>query len=222
MPKFVTSDAPGFGVPFSWVWSSGVALKMQPGGISFGLLSFETPCSMRYASPEKISRDLFCAFHPKRAMVWSLPLRLNSPSIPSCARRVAVSAVRAKRVVGRVLHEADAEERRGDAEDDVEGSELRGEVRLRQDAPRCVDPALDRVDLVDAAVVRSHELGRDGDEPWFPHRTIGRDEARDHVLAPSSVASATCRLGTGFCGLLKPGCSRRWPAARGTSRSCWR
>ena len=36
--------------------------------------SLLTPISTLYASPAKISSDLFCAFHPKRLMVPSLPL----------------------------------------------------------------------------------------------------------------------------------------------------
>src|SRR3954447_26685634 len=59
------------------VWSSGVALNIQP-AVSprfCGKASFVTPCSTLYASPEKISRDLFCAFQPKRVMVPALPSR---------------------------------------------------------------------------------------------------------------------------------------------------
>src|ERR1700690_989778 len=57
------------------VRSSGVGLKMQPGGIglggyprSFGKSSFVTPISTLYASPAKMSRDLFWAFQPNRVM----------------------------------------------------------------------------------------------------------------------------------------------------------
>src|SRR6266700_3852829 len=39
------------------------------------------PCSTLYASPENKSSDLFCAFHPNRAIVPSLPLLLVTPEI---------------------------------------------------------------------------------------------------------------------------------------------
>ncbi len=44
--------------------------------------SLEMPISTLYASPEKISSDLFCAFQPKRAIVPSLPLRLTVVLLP--------------------------------------------------------------------------------------------------------------------------------------------
>src|ERR1700746_1039229 len=74
------------------VLSSGVALNTQPGTAlrSFGNSSFATPISTLYASPEKMSSDLFCAFQPKRVMVPSLPLVLKEPAIPSPARAFAV------------------------------------------------------------------------------------------------------------------------------------
>jgi len=37
------------------------------------------------------------------------------------------------------------------------------------------------------------------------------------LVAPSSVASATCGFGTAFCGLANPGLLRRWRAAYGVS-----
>src|SRR3954470_18694389 len=50
------------------VASSGVALYWQPAAVarSLGKSSLETPCSTLYASPAKMSSDLFCAFQPKR------------------------------------------------------------------------------------------------------------------------------------------------------------
>src|SRR5579859_5841575 len=68
------------------VWSSGVALNTQPAVTprSFGKTSFDTPCSTLYASPAKISSDLFWAFQPKRVTVPSLPLVFRRPPIPSC------------------------------------------------------------------------------------------------------------------------------------------
>ena len=50
---------------------------------SWGNSSLVTPTSTLYASPEKMSSDLFCAFHPKRVMVPSFPLVLNRPRMPS-------------------------------------------------------------------------------------------------------------------------------------------
>src|SRR5262245_12653333 len=41
------------------------------------------PISTLYASPEKISSDLFCAFQPNRVTVPSLPLVLSRPEMPS-------------------------------------------------------------------------------------------------------------------------------------------
>jgi len=54
--------------------------------------SFVTPTSTLYASPEKSSSDLFCAFHPKRVIVPSLRLVLKRPRIPSALFRVAFDA----------------------------------------------------------------------------------------------------------------------------------
>src|SRR5580704_17112421 len=73
------------GGPRRLVESSGVALNTQPATAdrSFGNASFDTPCSTLYASPEKISSDLFCAFQPNLVMVPSLPLPLNDPPMPS-------------------------------------------------------------------------------------------------------------------------------------------
>src|SRR5258708_39862932 len=78
--KLATSEDP----PETAAWSSGVGLKTQPGTPprSFGKISFETPCSTLYASPAKISRDLFCAFQPKRVTVPSLPLVFSLPKMP--------------------------------------------------------------------------------------------------------------------------------------------
>src|SRR5215831_2929132 len=75
------------------VLSSGLPLNTQPGTAlrSLGNNSFATPISTLYASPEKMSNDLFCAFQPKRVMVPSLPLLLKEPPIPSDARALAVA-----------------------------------------------------------------------------------------------------------------------------------
>src|SRR5690349_7661063 len=48
---------------------------------SVGKSSLDTPISTLYASPEKSSSDLFCAFQPKRATVPSLPLLLVWPEM---------------------------------------------------------------------------------------------------------------------------------------------
>src|SRR2546426_12609420 len=71
------------------VWSSGVPLNRQETGGGLGgnprslwNSSLDTPCSTLYASPAKSSSDLFCAFHPNRAMVPSLPFRLGWPEMP--------------------------------------------------------------------------------------------------------------------------------------------
>src|SRR5258705_10632442 len=67
------------------VLSSGVPLNWQFGSVSrsLGKSSLVTPCSTLYASPAKISSDLFCAFQPKRVIVPSLPLVLKRPAIPA-------------------------------------------------------------------------------------------------------------------------------------------
>src|SRR6516162_2973537 len=61
--------------------SLGVGTNRQPGvsSRSCGNSWLEMPISTLYASPANISRDLFCAFQPKRVMVPSLPLRLTVP-----------------------------------------------------------------------------------------------------------------------------------------------
>src|SRR5437660_505897 len=68
-----TSDTvwPSPGGVVKSVLSSGVGLMSKqparlpaPPSRSFGKLTLETPCSTLYASPEKISSDLFCAFQP--------------------------------------------------------------------------------------------------------------------------------------------------------------
>src|ERR1700722_1098827 len=61
--------------------SSGVGLKRQPGvsSRSCGKSWFEIPISTLYASPANMSKDLFCAFHPKRVMVPSFALRFTFP-----------------------------------------------------------------------------------------------------------------------------------------------
>src|SRR5712692_3951672 len=72
------------------VESSGVGLNSQPGAVSrsFGKFSLDTPCSTLYASPAKMSKDLFCAFHPKRVTAWSFPVRFKRPKIPRLRLRV--------------------------------------------------------------------------------------------------------------------------------------
>ena len=66
-------------------WSSGTPLGVHcpfPMVLSFWKSSLVTPISTLAASPAKSSNDLFCAFQPKRLMVWSFPLRLNLPLMP--------------------------------------------------------------------------------------------------------------------------------------------
>src|SRR5579871_1691705 len=83
--KFVMSEfASALPPPVSaaeFVASSGIELKRHPvtADRSFGKISFETPISTLYASAANINRDLFCAFHPKRVIVPSLPLVLKRP-----------------------------------------------------------------------------------------------------------------------------------------------
>src|SRR6266851_1370627 len=76
------------------VESSGVGLKTQPGTAERSLpkTSLATPCSTLYASPAKMSSDLFCAFHPKRVIVPSFPAVLNFPKIPRLCFRLAPDA----------------------------------------------------------------------------------------------------------------------------------
>ena len=85
--KFITSDAAADALPLParLVKSSGDGLNTQPDTAlrSFGNSSFEMPCSTLYASPAKISRLLFCAYHPKRVTVPSLPIVLNFPEMPN-------------------------------------------------------------------------------------------------------------------------------------------
>src|ERR1700758_538393 len=59
----------------------GLAVKRQAGlsSLSCGNSSFEIPISTLYASLANKSRDLFCAFHPKRAMVPSFALWFAAP-----------------------------------------------------------------------------------------------------------------------------------------------
>ena len=64
---------------FTSVVSLGTVLNWQASSRSCGNISLLMPCSTLYASPAKISSDLFWAFHPKRAIVPSLPLRFGSP-----------------------------------------------------------------------------------------------------------------------------------------------
>src|ERR1700733_1288512 len=63
------------------VTSSGSLLKLQPEAMaifrSVGNNSLVTPISTLYASPENISMDLFCAFHPNLVMVPSLGFRFS-------------------------------------------------------------------------------------------------------------------------------------------------
>src|SRR5216684_7313826 len=54
--------------------------------------SLVIPISTLYASPENSRSDLFCAFHPKRAIVPSLPLWFVRPEMPSAPFRVALLA----------------------------------------------------------------------------------------------------------------------------------
>src|SRR5580765_6040570 len=94
MANLITSlDVPRF-VALKCVMSSGVALMRQfagrpvvvssPGsGRSCVNASLLTPCSTLYASPAKITSDLFCAFQPKRLIVPSLPLWLKVPLVPN-------------------------------------------------------------------------------------------------------------------------------------------
>src|SRR5512142_886164 len=83
---------PAAGVAVKSVLSSGVGLmSKQPARFvelscrSFGKLTLETPCSTLYASPAKISSDLFCAFQPKRLVVPSPVARFRIPLMPSDA-----------------------------------------------------------------------------------------------------------------------------------------
>src|SRR5580700_7261387 len=94
VPKLV----PKFGLLAFWfnrlVESSGDPLNTHPVTAlrSLGKFSFDTPCSTLYASPTKISSDLFCAFQPNRVMVPSLPLVLKTPPIFNDARADCVAA----------------------------------------------------------------------------------------------------------------------------------
>src|SRR5260370_14773115 len=83
--KFTTSDGVVLPPVPMFVWSSGVWLKMQPGTAerSLGNTSFDTPDSTLYASPAKITRDLFCAFQPNFVTVPSLPFVFRRPPMPS-------------------------------------------------------------------------------------------------------------------------------------------
>src|SRR6516225_4141939 len=88
--------------------SLGVGTNRQPGvsSRSCGNSWLEMPISTLYASPTNMSRDLFCAFHPKRVMVPSLALRfafplriaLGCPEIPRADFRVALDCMLARMV----------------------------------------------------------------------------------------------------------------------------
>ena len=78
-----------------FVLTSGVALNVEfrmtlagvpSGNRLFGNSSFVTPISTLKASLANISSDLSCAFQPKRVIVPSFSLVLNTPPIPSAAR----------------------------------------------------------------------------------------------------------------------------------------
>src|SRR5215471_11356333 len=64
---------PSFGVVAPW--QAGSSLR------SVGKMSLLIPISTLYASAANSSADLFCAFHPNRAIVPSLPLRFVVPEI---------------------------------------------------------------------------------------------------------------------------------------------
>ena len=67
--------------PPMWKVSLGGADGEQLGvsSRSVGNRKFVMPISTLYASPAKISSDLFCAFQPKRLTVPSLALRFSAP-----------------------------------------------------------------------------------------------------------------------------------------------
>src|SRR6266852_2267282 len=92
--------------------------------------SFVMPISTLYASPEKSSRDLFCAFQPNRAIVPSLPLLFAMPVM-----------VRRDRRIGDLLDEARAERGGGNPENHVVVRELSRKIRLRERADIRARPA---------------------------------------------------------------------------------
>src|SRR6266849_5293025 len=80
--NIAVSEAPVAALfPARLVESSGLGLYWQPAAVarSLGNTSFETPCSTLYASPAKMSSDLFCAFQPKRVIDPSFPVRFSLP-----------------------------------------------------------------------------------------------------------------------------------------------
>src|SRR5262245_21041431 len=84
MELIASSGEPASGSVMLFGWVAGV---VQFSSRSVWKRSFEMPISTLYASPENISSDLFCAFHPKRAIVPSLPLLFVCPLIVRPARK---------------------------------------------------------------------------------------------------------------------------------------
>src|SRR5437879_8481225 len=71
--------------------------------LSFGKNSLVTPISTLYASPENSSSDLFCAFHPKRVTVPSLPFVFTDPLMPRRRFRPVGSDARLFLIVASVM-----------------------------------------------------------------------------------------------------------------------
>src|SRR6478672_4086412 len=199
------SPAPGPGGMIRLVVSSGVTLNTHPRMAlrSLGKTSLAMPCSTLEASPEKINRDLFCAFQPKRVMVPSLPLVLKRPAMP----RAALAAAFAARLACRLL----------------------SGVFSTKPRPK-VGVGIRNTTLLLASCGGKFSCGRPqpgaSKRPWMEYRLctppsnppavfmmkrasrtgpLGKMNGGTTLVAPSSVASAICGLGTGFTGLFNPG-----------------
>src|SRR6478672_8608893 len=199
------SPAPGPGGMMRWVVSSGVTLNTHP---RMALRSLENtslamPCSTLEASPEKISRDLFCAFQPKRVIVPSLPLVLKRPAIP----RAALAAAFAARLACRLRSGVFSTKPRPKVGVGIRNTTLLlascagkfscgkpqpgASKRPRMEYKLCTPPSNP------PAVFMMKRASRTG--------PLGKMKGGTALVAPSSVASATCGLGTGLTGLLNPG-----------------
>src|SRR5213594_2853696 len=146
---------------------------------SIGNASLVIPISTLYASPEKISRDGFCAFQPNRPMRPSLPIPVDTAADAEALldERVRGQVVE-DRGVGDRLDESRAECRRGNPEDDVAVADLGLEVFLPDAATAGARVAGNHEQGVDAAVAGAVGIVL---EARFSNGPVGRDERRKDV-----------------------------------------
>ena len=135
------------------------------------------------ASPAKIIRDLFCAFHPKRVTDPSLPLVLSIPPIPSWLFCDALAARFACSVVSGVFSTSPSpKQRRWNAENHVVIRELGREIGLRETAARRIRPSRDRKQAMYAAVWSRRRLIPGGNESRLADGTVRGNERWNRVV----------------------------------------